>query len=177
MYTGVTDALRTPGADAVTLGRITGLFGVKGWVKVFSYTDPREAILDYDQWWLGQDGAWRAIGVRDGQRHGKSVIAHLDGADDRDQAETLVGLDIGVPRECLPQPEDGHYYWSDLEGLKVVHNDGTELGTVAYVMETGANDVLVTAGDKERLIPFVVDEIVLGVDLANGVINVNWEWD
>lgn len=161
----------------MTLGRITGLFGVKGWVKVFSYTDPREAILNYEEWWLNRDGAWQATGLQEGQRHGKTVIAHLDGVDDRDAAAALIGCDIGVPRDRLPTPEKGRYYWRDLEGLKVVHRDGTELGTVECVMETGANDVLVTAGDKERLIPFVVDEVILDVDLANGVIEVDWDWD
>ena len=89
----------------------------------------------------------------------------------------FLGCDIGVPREILPRTEAGQYYWRDLEGLKVVHRDGSELGTVAYVMETGANDVLVTAGEKERLIPFVADKVILDVDLAEGVINVDWEWD
>lgn len=166
-----------PAADAVILGQITGLFGVKGWLKVFSYTDPREAVLNYGQWWLRRDGEWQAAGLKEGKRHGKSVIVHLDGIDDRDLATELLGCDIGIPRECLPDPEQGSYYWSDLEGLKVLHCDGTELGTVAYVMETGANDVLVTKGEKERLIPFIADEIILDVDLAAGVIKVDWEWD
>ena len=171
------DAVESPGADAVTLGRISGLFGVKGWVKVYSYTDPREAILDYGEWWLERDGSWQVAVLSEGKRHGKAVIAHLGGVDDRDQAAALIGCNIGVPKVAMPTPEEGHFYWSDLEGLRVVHRDGTELGTVEYVMETGANDVLVTSGDKERLIPFVVDEVILGVDLANGVINVDWEWD
>ena len=77
----------------------------------------------------------------------------------------------------MPPTDDGEYYWRDLEGLEVVHRDGSVLGTVAYLMETGANDVLVTAGDKERLIPFVVGETILDVDLDKGVIRVDWEWE
>jgi 16S rRNA processing protein RimM len=77
----------------------------------------------------------------------------------------------------LPEPEDGHFYWSDLAGLKVVHRDGTELGNVKDMLETGAHDVMVVEGEQERLIPFVIDEIVLSVDLDERLISVDWEWD
>ncbi len=102
---------------------------------------------------------------------------HLEGIEDREQAATRVGCDIAVLREDLPDAEDGTYYWADLEGLRVVNRDGAELGKVAYLMETGANDVLVTAGERERLIPFVAGEVILDVDFAKGVITVDWEWD
>lgn len=159
------------------LGRIAGLFGVKGWVKVFSYTQPREAILDYEHWLLGSEGDWRLVGVAEGKRHGKGVIARLEGVADRDEAAVLVGSEIAIERDALPQPEPGSYYWTDLEGLRVVNRDGAELGRVAYLLETGANDVLVTEGDQERLIPFLIDEVIVDVDLAAGVITVDWEWD
>ena len=113
----------------------------------------------------------------EGKRQGKSVIAHLDGIDDRDKAATLIGSDIAIPREALPAAEDGSYYWSDLEGMQVVHRDGTDLGRVAYLLETGANDVLVTEGERERLIPFVAEKVILDVDFDEGVISVDWEWD
>lgn len=166
------------GADApVVLGRISGLFGVQGWVKVYSYTDPREAVLEYREWLVRRNSDWQAMQVAEGKRHGKTVIARLDGVDDRDGAATLLGCDIGVSRTAMPDPDDGSFYWSDLEGMEVVNRDGTALGSVAYVMETGANDVLVTEGDTERLIPFVIDEVVLDVDLDKRVILVDWEWD
>ena len=113
----------------------------------------------------------------EGQRHGKAVIARLDDIGDRDEAAELVGCEVAVSRQALPQPEAGSYYWADLEGLRVVNRDGAELGRVDYLLETGANDVLVIQGDSERLIPFVIDEVVLDVDLAGGVITVDWEWD
>jgi 16S rRNA processing protein RimM len=156
---------------------VSGLFGVKGWMKVFSYTQPREAILNYDRWHLRTDSAWRIVTVAEGKRHGKSVIVHFDGVDDRDQAAELVNCDIAIERAQLPATEDGHYYWADLEGLQVVHKDGTELGRVAYFLETGANDVLVTTGEPERLIPFIVDKVIVDVDLAAGVVTVDWEFD
>ena len=159
------------------MGRITGLFGVRGWVKVFSYTEPREAVLDYNRWLLGRRDGWQEATVAEGQRHGKTVIARIDGYVDREQAAQLVGLDIGVPRGAMPEAESGRFYWSDLEGLRVLHRDGTELGKVAYLLETGANDVMVVKGDGERLIPFVMDKVVLDVDLEKGEIEVDWEWD
>ena len=159
------------------LGRVSGLFGVKGWVKVFSHTRPREAILDYKCWFLKQEGNWRPVVVREGKRHGKSVIAQLEGVDDRDLAAALIDCDIAVSRADLPEAEEGTYYWADLEGLQVVHKDGTVLGTVSYLLETGANDVLVIEGEKERLVPFIADEVILDVDVVKGVIRVDWEWD
>jgi 16S rRNA processing protein RimM len=144
---------------------------------VFSYTQPREAIFDYDRWFLQRDGEWLAAAVAEGKRHGKSLVARLDGVNDRDQAAGFVGSDIAIRRDDLPRAEDGTYYWADLEGMQVVHRDGTELGRVAYLMETGANDVMVTEGERERLIPFVAEKVILDVDFAKGVIHVDWEWD
>ena len=161
------------------LGRVTGLYGVKGWLKVHSYTEPREAILDYKEWLLLRDGDRQAVKLADGKRHGKTVIARIDGIDDRDDAAGYVGDDIGVPRDRLPDTGRGEFYWADLEGLQVVHSDGRTLGRVAYLLATGANDVLVVQGDgdQEILIPFVQEEVIKDVDLAAGVINVDWEWD
>jgi 16S rRNA processing protein RimM len=169
----VTDALRQP----VILGRVVGLFGVRGWVKVHSYTEPREALLEYRGWLLGRDGDWQQVDVAEGRQHGKGIVVRLQGIEDRDAAAELLGSDIGVDRDALPEAEDGRYYWADLEGLTVVHRDGTELGKVAYLMATGANDVLVVDGPVERLIPFVPETVILDVDLAAGVIRVDWEWD
>jgi 16S rRNA processing protein RimM len=161
----------------VVLGRISGLFGIKGWVKVYSYTEPREAVLNYRRWLVSDADGWREATVAEGQRHGKTVIARIDGYVDRDQAAELVGAEIAVPRDALPETEDDRFYWSDLEGLRVVHRDGTELGRVAYLLETGANDVMVVQGERERLIPFVMGKVIVGVDLADGRIDVDWEWD
>ena len=161
----------------VVLGRIAGVFGVKGWVKVISHTEPREGILEYQNWLLKRGDGWQAVKLEDGKLHGKSVIAKLPDIDDRDAAADLLDAEIAVPREELPKTDDGEYYWADLEGLQVVHRDGRSLGKVAYLMATGSNDVLVVNGDAEQLIPFVMGEVILDVDLGKGQISVDWEWD
>lgn len=161
----------------VVLGRVSGLYGVKGWVKLYSYTEPRDAILGYRNCLIGRRDAWRPAEMAEGRRQGKTLIARLDDTADRDKAAELVGLDIAVARDALPETAEGEYYWADLEGLAVVHQDGRRLGRVAYLMATGAHDVMVVQGDREILIPFVPGEIVLDVDLASGRIQVDWEWD
>ena len=125
------------------------MFGVRGWVKIYSYTDPREAILKYECWLLGHENDWQSAEVAEGQRHGKTVVARISGFDDRDRATTLIGKEIAVLRDALPKTEDGHYYWQDLEGLAVVRRDGSTLGNVAYLLETGAHDVMVVKGDVD----------------------------
>ncbi len=163
--------------DPVILGRVSGLFGVKGWFKVHSYTEPREAILDYRNWLLEDSGDWRSASLEEGKKHGKTVIARLEGMTDRDAAAGYIGAEIGVAREELPGLESGEYYWADLEGMQVVHKDGRVLGKVSYLLATGANDVLVVKGDREILVPFITNDVVEDVDFATGVISVDWEWD
>ena len=163
--------------DMVVLGRVAGVFGVRGWIKVFSHTEPKENILGYAAWYLGSEGGWREHRAREGKVHGKGLIARLQGCDDRDQAALLVGLEIAVPRSQLPAPAPGEYYWSDLEGLAVFTLEGRDLGAVSHLFGTGANDVLVVKGDRERLIPVLWDQVVHEVDLDKGVIRVDWDPD
>ena len=144
---------------------------------MYSYTDPREAVLNYDRWLLSVKDGWQEATFAEGQRHGKTVIVHIDGYDDRDQAARLIGTEIGIPREELPEAGGDQFYWSDLEGLRVMHHDGTELGKVDHMLETGAHDVMVVKGEQERLIPFVMNKVIINVDFDEGRIDVDWEWD
>jgi 16S rRNA processing protein RimM len=159
----------------VAIGKIAGLFGVKGWVKIFSYTEPRDGILTYSPWYLMVNGERVCLQPDAGKQHGKSVIAHLQSIDDRDAAARLINAEITIRRDQLPRAEEGEYFWIDLIGLKVVTLDGKALGTVSYLFETGANDVLVVAGDRERLIPFLRDSVVRRIDLEKGLIEVDWD--
>jgi 16S rRNA processing protein RimM len=169
--------MRQQPGKLVTMGRISGLFGVRGWVKVFSYTDPRENILQYRPWYVRATDQWRPMEVAEGQRHGKGVIARLEGINDRDAAGALVDAEIAVRRDQLATLEQDEYYWSELEGLRVVTTGGAELGTVHHLLETGANDVLVVHGGRERLIPYLWGDVIKEVDLKQGLIRVDWDPD
>lgn len=160
-------------SSRIVLGRISGVHGVRGWVKVFSETDPREGILGYRQWLLGDEATPRR--VREGQRHGKSIIALLDGCADRDQAAALIGREIAVTRDQLPPPSPDEFYWCDLEGLEVVTREGVSLGRVDHLFATSANDVLVVTGERERLLPFVWEQVVCDVDFERARIEVDWD--
>jgi 16S rRNA processing protein RimM len=159
----------------VVLGRIVGVYGVRGWVRVFSETEPREAILGYSPWLLGTGHKPRR--VIEGRRHGKGVVAHLAGCDDRDQAATLVDQEIAVERGQLPPPSPDELYWVDLEGLQVWAPGGVYLGVVDHLFSTGVNDVLVVSGERERLIPFAWGDVIQTVDLEGGRIEVDWDPD
>lgn len=161
----------------VVLGRISGVFGVRGWVKIYSHTEPRDNILQYSPWHLGGKDGWKPRRLIKGQVHGKGVLAHISGCDDRDAAQMLVGLDIAIPRNLLPGLDQDDYYWSDLEGLRVETLDGVELGAVHCLFDTGANDVMVVRGDRERLIPYLWGQVVKRVDLEAGLIQVDWDAD
>ncbi|MCC6709683.1 MAG: ribosome maturation factor RimM [Gammaproteobacteria bacterium] len=163
--------------DFILVGRINGLFGTRGWVKVFSHTRPRDNLVDYSPWYLLTDGEWRAYEVIEARRHHGGVIAHLAGIDDRDQAASLVRRDVAITREQLGPAGHGDYYWADLVGLKVINRDGQELGTVTGLMETGAHDVMRIEGAREYLIPYVRDVYVLSVDVAGGEMRVDWHSD
>lgn len=160
----------------VTLGKIVGVFGIKGWVKVFSETRPREQIFGYSPWLLEVGGRTVEVELLDGRQQGKGLIASLKGYTDCDAARQLIGAVISIAEEDLPAAGIDEYYWSQLTGLSVVNQQGIELGEVANLFETGANDVMVVKGDKERLIPFT-EFAVYEVDLDNKKIIVDWDAD
>jgi 16S rRNA processing protein RimM len=157
----------------VALGYISAVHGIKGWVKVHSWTRPLEAILDYQPWLLGEDRS--SVKILDGRKQGKGLVACLPGIEDREQARTMVGQQIFVRREQMPATAEDEYYWSDLEGLEVHTTKGVLLGKVERLMDTGANDVLVIRGQREHLVPFVQGQYVSRVDLESGLIEVDWD--
>ena len=157
----------------LALGYISAVHGLKGWVKVHSWTRPMEAILGYQPWLLGEEK--RPVNIVDGRKQGKGLVALLPGFEDREAAVTLVGQQLFVRRDQLPDAAENEYYWSDLEGLDVHTTKGEVLGQVEKLMETGANDVLVIRGDRERLVPFVQGQYVTRVDLEAGLIVVDWD--
>lgn len=170
--------------DKIVVGKVSGVYGVKGWIKIFSYTEPREGIAEYSPWYLKQSGVnqgqWQQVRLEQGKRHAKTVIAKLEGFDDRNESMMLTGAVIGVDPELMDSSGDGVYYWRDLIGLRVVNQQGVELGLVEKLIETGANDVLVVKADTgERLIPWTLGNAVVEVDMEKSIILVDWDetWD
>ena len=168
----------------VVLGRIIAPFGLQGWLKVFPMGDDPEAWRSMPSWWLGRDpegSEWQSFEIEALRPHGKWLAVKLKGVDDRTAAEGLDGRYIGAPREALPPTAADEYYWADLIGLSVVNEQDVVLGVVAELLESGANDLLVVragAGPEatERLLPFVA-QVVKKVDVAAGVIRVDWLQD
>jgi len=157
----------------VVLGRIAGVYGVRGWLRIFSHTEPRTGILSYPVWWLGEADDRREHVLVEGRAHGQGVVAQLGGITDRDQALALIGTEIAVPRSELAESE-GHY-WADLVGLAVRNREGVELGRISGHIDTGAHDVMVVDdGARERLIPWVPGRTVVEVDEGEGWVQVDW---
>ncbi|MBV1875428.1 MAG: ribosome maturation factor RimM [Cycloclasticus sp.] len=159
------------------LGNISGVFGIKGWLKVYTNTDKKENILSYQPWYIERNKVRKEVKLKAGKPHGKTIIVQLEGVDDRNEAELWVGADIYMKSDQLPELAKDEYYWSDLIGLKVVSIDGDDFGIIDHLLETGANDVIVVKGDRERLIPYVTGQVVKSVDLKEQQMIVDWSAD
>lgn len=160
----------------IQVGKVHGAFGVRGEVKLESFTEPRSAIFRYQPWVLRDArGIERECEGAKGRETPKGVVATLPGVEDRDGAEATRGLEIFVPREALPPPKPGEYYWVDLEGLRVRNVDGVDFGVVSHLFSTGANDVLVAQGERERMIPFVLPDYIVSIDFDAALVTVDWD--
>ncbi len=165
----------------VIVGRVTGLFGIQGWVKIYSFTQPIENIFRYRPWHLRKEDQSETNAneyeIADSRRQGKGLIARFSGIDDPDKAVDLIGAEIFVEREQFADTKPGEHYWADLVGLLVETIDGRTLGRVESLLATGANDVLVIEGDQRHLVPFVAGQVVKDVDIGAGKILVEWDPD
>lgn len=172
-------------SERVIIGKITSVYGVKGWVKVHSYTEPMENFFGYTNCLIQRGGQWSPISFESGKRHGKGLVAQISGVNDRDQAALFCKSEISVSAEALPKLKEDEYYWRQLEGLQVftTDNDGNELllGKVDHMLETGSNDVLVvqkcqgSIDEQERLIPYLPGQFVDSIEIDKGLIRVNWD--
>lgn len=164
--------------ELVLLGRVLGAFGVRGELKLESFTDPKSAILRYQPWTLRDaQGRERELTQARGRDTAKGLVATFPGVEDRDAAEALRGSEVYAPRSALPPPAPGQYYWVDLEGLRVVNLEGVDFGIVSHLFSTGANDVLVAHGERDRMIPFLEPDYIKSVDFDAGVVTVDWDAD
>ncbi|MFO7304917.1 MAG: ribosome maturation factor RimM [Gammaproteobacteria bacterium] len=167
-----------PASDrVVTLGKIVGTFGVRGWVKVQSFTDPPDNIFRYDNWCVRRTAdEWVRLAVEDSRMSGKRALAKLEGIATPEQARLYVGAEVGVPRSELPALGPGEYYWTDLEGLEARGASGEVLGRVDHFRRLPGGDIVVVRGEREHWIPLVKDRI-LQVDLEDGYIVFDWASD
>ena len=161
--------------ERVIMGRISGAHGVRGLLRIQPFSEQRDTLLAFGTWMLGNEKGWSEVALSGGHGHGSGLLVKLDGIDDRDRAQELRGSEIALWRAQLPALGLDEYYWSDLQGLAVVSREGIDLGVVERVFATGANDVLVVNGERQRLIPFLLDEVVLQVDLQAARIEVDWD--
>lgn len=165
----------------MVVGRLGAVYGIKGWMKINSFTDIPEGIFNYSPWLIEQKGEWVEVALEDCKRHGKGLIAKLVGIDVREEAQSLTGAEIAINADQLPELED-EFYWRDLIGCSVETDKGYTLGKVTDMMETGSNDVLVIKanatdafGKKERLVPYLDGQVIISVDITAQKIIVNWD--
>jgi 16S rRNA processing protein RimM len=167
-------------SEYILLGEISGVSGVKGWVKVFSHTDPREKITTYKQWFLQKKGDdWQAIKILNGRKQGKNIVAQLEGINTREQAESLKGTQIAIHQDQLEPLAKDKYYWKDLIGLQVETTEGINLGKIDWIFNTGSNSVLTIKEEslekKERMIPYLMGDVVISIDLTDNLMIVDWD--
>lgn len=160
--------------DYIIVGKIGSTYGIKGWLKIYSYTDPIANISEFNPWYLENGNQWEPIEINDSREHGKCIVAKLKGQNTPEQARLLTGKKIAVKRSQLPGLEKNEYYWSDLEGLTVIDQNNKTLGHIAYLIETGSNDVLVVKGEKEMAIPYI-SRVIRNIDLKTRTMHVEWE--
>ena len=167
-------------------GKIGGCYGVRGWVKIRSFTDPQENLLDYKSLFIKDKNSIEPLIFDIGRIHGKGLIAHINGVDNRERAEQFCGKEILLDASSLPELGEGEYYWRQLIGLRVwcICSDRLLLiGIVDHLLDTGANDVLVVSPCEgsvdlgERLIPYKLGDIVKRIDLVAGIIEIDWFLD
>ncbi len=170
--------------DKIVVGRLGAVYGIKGWLKVSSFTDEPENIFSYSPWTIGQGKLWQTVNIVEWRRHNKGLIVKLEDVDVREKAQLLTGMDISVSAEQFPELSEDEFYWRDLVGLAVVNTKGYNMGTVKSLLETGSNDVLVVKANandafsmSERLIPLVEDQVIKSIDLDAKQITVDWEAD
>ena len=172
-------------SDWLVVGKFASAYGIKGWIKLHSYTDPIDNIISYQPLYIKKQGQgqWQALDVEKIQRHAKGLIAKIKGCDVREQVPSFSGCELGILTSQLPKLKDNDYYWSDLIGLTVKDLQSQIFGTIDHLIETGSNDVLVVKAtinsidDQERLIPFLLDDVIISVDLEVREMVVDWDAD
>ena len=160
----------------IYLGKITGVHGIKGWLKIQSFSSPPENILNYPSWIINNKGEEDFYSIEQGRKQNNKIVVKLEKIDDRNTAESLINSKIQILRSDLPKLSNENYYWSDLVGLSVLNSEEKVIGKIESLIETGANDVMViiTLKDERILIPFVMHEIIKEVNVELNYIKIDW---
>lgn len=173
----------SPASKTVVLARVGKAHGIKGWVKLNSFTSPPENIFEYREFIVRKGQGNAAVEMDECREQAGKLLAHFRGYDDPESVRELTGLDLMVESQSLPALEEGNYYWHELQGLTVRNLQDEVFGTVRQLLETGANDVLVVSpttasiDERERLIPYIAGQVIKGVDLETATLTVDWEAD
>lgn len=160
----------------ITLGRFGRVHGIKGWITVISFTEPRENIFNYDRWFIYRDDTWVPVLRIQDNITAQHLLVQIQGYETRESLQIFTQHDIAVPKSDLPSLPEDEYYWHDLIGMRVIHEHHTVLGVVRELIETGSHDVLIVEGESRHLIPYIKD-VILAIDKEKRDIHVSWHWD
>lgn len=171
----MTGAVQTDKVSYITIGQLGKTYGIQGWLKVNSFTDPIDNLLDYSPLYYKQGEQWVTLPITDMRLHANSIVAHIEGYDTPESARLLTGTELAIHRSQLPKLAKDEYFWCDLIGMQVLTSNGVDLGKVDSLLRTGSNDILVVKGAKEHLIPLVRDHYVMKIDPTLQQIIVDWD--
>jgi 16S rRNA processing protein RimM len=161
--------------DYLVIGRFGSVYGIRGWIKVHSFTTPSENILQYQPWKIYLSHSWQNLSIKETRFSSHQSIVQIEGCLTPEAARRYVGAEIGTSPDRLPTLPVGEYYWSQLIGLHVVTTNGVELGIVDHLFETGSNDVLVIQGERTRMLPYLPNRVIQSIDLSLQKIVVDWD--
>jgi len=167
----------------VVVARIGKAHGLKGWLRLNSFTSPAQNLLDYQEFIIKQDGQEKPLKLEEYRQQADKLLGKFEGFDVPETARQLTGLDLYITSAALPDLDEGEYYWHELQGLEVFNLQQQRYGKVVRLVETGANDVMVVKPDaesideRERLIPYLRESVIKAVDLEAGTVTVDWEAD
>lgn len=159
----------------VITGRLARPYGIRGWIKVLSFTDPIQNLLTYKNWYIQHQHTWQNFSLSTGRIQGSFLVVKLEGLNNPEAVKQYTNDLIAVERSTFPPLKENEYYWADLIGMQIVTIDGVPLGRVKSLLETGSNDVLIISNQgHEHLIPYL-SHVVKSVDIKNKIITVEWD--
>lgn len=164
-------------SDWVVIGRFGRPQGLKGFIRVISFTEPEQSIFEYSPWYQHHNGQWMPIALEGSVKQHNTLLVKVAGYEQREHLATLTHTEIWVARSQLPVLADGEYYWQDMLHMQVFTQTGTLLGEITSLLSTGSNDVLVVCGEKRHLIPYVKGLYILSVDSTQHKMIVDWDED